>query len=186
MSRWAIIVSLSFLAWIGLAASHVSAQESPYRVEAAFLRNFARYVSWPDTAFVADYSPWQVCILGPDPFGEVLEATFQGRTEQGRPFQVFRADGPEGLPRCQIVFIAHKDSARRRAALDKLKDTPVLTVGDAPDFLREGGIIRFQVGDRVRMDINLDQARAASLTIQTRMIEVATHVLKNGEIRQVR
>ena len=73
-----------------------------------------------------------------------------------------------------------------RAVLAELKDKPVLTVGDAPEFLREGGVIRFQVGDRVRMSINLDQARAVLLTIQTRMLEVSSDVLENGVVRQVR
>ena len=47
--------------------------------------------------------------------------------------------------------------------------------------MQEGGIIRFQVGDRVEMSINLDQARAVSLLIQTKMLEVSIEVLENGE-----
>lgn len=160
--------------------------DNPNKVEAAFLRNFAHYVSWPDTAFIESNSPWCVGILGRDPFGEVLETTFRGRTEQGRSFEIFRADTVDNLPPCQIVFIAYKDAAKRRAVLGELKNKPVLTVGDAPEFLREGGVIRFQVGDRVRMSINLDQARAVSLTIQTRMLEVASEVLENGVVRQMR
>jgi len=52
--------------------------------------------------------------------------------------------------------------------------------------LREGGIIRFQVSDRVEMDVNLDQARSASLKIQTKMLEVAHEVLENGVVRSRR
>jgi hypothetical protein len=47
-------------------------------------------------------------------------------------------------------------------------------------------VIRFEVGDRVRMGINLDQARAVSLTIQTRMLEVSSVVVENGVLRKVR
>src|SRR5512147_2223822 len=49
--------------------------EDPYKVEAAFLRNFARYVTWPAGAFAHARSPWRVGILGRDPFGDVLEKT---------------------------------------------------------------------------------------------------------------
>ncbi|MBE0589470.1 MAG: DUF4154 domain-containing protein, partial [Hydrogenophaga sp.] len=55
-----------------------------------------------------------------------------------------------------------------------------------PEFLREGGTIRFQVDDRVRLSINLDQARVAALTIQTRMLEVSSEVLDNGIVRKMR
>jgi hypothetical protein len=158
----------------------------PYRVEAAFLRNFAHYVAWPPHAFSGDGTPWHIGILGPDPFKGFLESTFRGRTEQGRSFEIFRAERLEELPRCHIVFIAFHDAAKRRAVLNRLKDKPVLTVAEAPDFLREGGIIRFQVEDRVKMSVNLDQARSASLSIQTKMLEVSDQVLENGVVRTVR
>ncbi|MBU0622323.1 MAG: YfiR family protein [Gammaproteobacteria bacterium] len=158
----------------------------PYRIEAAFLRNFAHYVIWPDSAFRNSEAPWCVAVLGRDPFGDVLETTFKGRTEQGRSFVIFRADKPEELPPCQIVFVAHRNATKRNAALAALKGKPVLTVGDAPGFLREGGVIRFQVSDRVRMSINLDQARAASLNIPTRMLEVASEVMENDTVHKVR
>lgn len=167
-------------------ASQASTTQNPHRVEAAFLRNFSHYVTWPAHAFANERSPWRICILGDDPFGEVLEATFKGRAELGRPFEIFRADTLVDLPQCQIVYVAYKASASRRAALAELKRRPVLTVGDAPGFLQEGGVIRFQVTDYVEMSINLDQARAASLTIQTGMLEVSSSVLENGVVRRMR
>ncbi len=173
-----------------LQTTHPSAQDSfvenPRKVEAAYLRNFARYVSWPARAFGDDRSPWRVGILGSDPFGVVLEKTFQGRAEQGRLFEIFRADNPKELSDCNIVFVAYKNPDRRRAALAELKGKPVLTVGESPDFLREGGIIQLEVGDRVKININLDQARLASLAIQTKMLEVADHVVENGIVRSMR
>lgn len=160
--------------------------ENPHKIKAAFLRNFAHYVIFPAHAFPDSRAPWNVCILGPDPFGDVLEATFEGRTEQARGFKVFRAHSLDKLPKCQIVYVAYDNPARRQAALEELRDQPVLTVGDAPEFLREGGVIRFQVEDRIRMNINLDQARAVSLNIQTRMLEVASGVMENGVARKMR
>ena len=159
---------------------------NPYKVEAAFLRNFAHYVTWPAHAFSENDTPWHIGILGPDPFREFLESTFEGRTEQGRSFEIFRADRLDELPPCQILFIAFRDAARRRAILSKLKGKPVLTVGEASDFLSEGGIIRFHVVDRVSMSVNLDQARCASLSIQTKMLEVSEQVIENGVVRKMR
>ena len=169
-----------------LAIGQTQMAENPNKIKAAFLRNFAHYVNWPSHAFPDGRSPWNVCILGPDPFGEVLESTLAERTEQDRAFRIFRADSLERLPRCQIVYVTYNSAAKRQAALTELRDKPVLTVGDAPDFLEEGGVIRFQVEDRIRMNVNLDQARAVSLNIQTRMLEVASGVLDNGVVRKMR
>ncbi len=183
-------LSVIFLLFILSMPGHVVSAElvvdNPYRVKAAFLRNFAHYVTWPDEAFSGSDSPWCIGILGRDPFGEILEKTFEGRSEQGRAFEIFRADTPDELPPCQIIFIAYRDAAQRHSVLDKLKNRPVLTVGDAPEFLREGGVIGFKVVDRVSMGINLDQARAAALKIQTRMLEVSSDILEHGKLRHVR
>lgn len=179
------ILTFSFLKTPDFAAGQKFV-EDPYKVEAAFLRNFAHYVTWPGDAFADARSPWRVGILGRDPFGDILEKTFKGRVEQGRPFEIYRGENPEDLPECNIVFIAYRDAARRRDAIARFRGKPVLTVGDAPNFLHEGGIIRFEVGDRVKMSINLDRARSASLTIQTKMLEVSDHVVENGVERRLR
>jgi hypothetical protein len=168
----------------------VNAQERPQAdpryVEAAFLRNFAHYIAWPDEVFADPGAPWRICILGSDPFGEVLESTFEGRTEQGRPFAIHRVQKAAGLKQCQIVYVAFKISANRRAALSSLHGLPILTVSNAPGFLQEGGIIRFDVSDFVELSVNLDQAKAASLSIQTKMLEVARIVIENGAVRRAR
>jgi hypothetical protein len=169
------------------AQGAASGGEPRSRVEAAFLRNFARYVGWPASAFAGERAPWSVCIFGDDPFGNVLEQTFEGRTEQGRPFGAVRkADSLEQLSGCQIAYIGGTSAARRRAALDALRRAPVLTVGESPEFLAEGGIIRLTAGERIEMSINLDQARAASLTIPTKMLEVAHEVVDQGVTRRWR
>lgn len=162
------------------------AKANPRGVEAAFLRNFTHYVTWPDNAFADKTSPWRICVVGNDPFGDALEDTFKGRTEQGRPFAILRVEKLVQLRQCQIAFVAYEVSANRRAVLNALKDQPVLTVSNAPGFLQEGGIIRFNVADYVQMSINLDRARAASLTIQTKMLEVSNDVVENGVVRKVR
>jgi hypothetical protein len=90
------------------------------------------------------------------------------------------------LTGCHMVYVAYDDSARRRAVLDELRSKPVLTVGDAPEFLDEGGIIRLLAGERIEMSINLDQARASSLAIPAKMLEVARDVLENGSTRRLR
>jgi hypothetical protein len=155
-------------------------------VEAAYLRNFARYVGWPPPAFAAEQTPWRVCVLGRNHFDGALENTFRDRQEQGRSFEVVRAARLEQLPACQIVFIDLPVARERQAALTELRKRPVLTVGNAVEFLDEGGVIRLSSGERVEMSINLDQARAVALSIPSKMLEVAGEVLENGALRRRR
>ena len=169
-----------------IVASQELVTSNPNKVKAAFLRNFTHYITWPAEVFNGDRSSWKICVLGNDPFGDILDNTLKGRTEQGRSFEIHRAETVNELPRCQIVYVAYQDAAKRHAALAELKKSSILTVSDAPDFLREGGIIQFQVGDRVEMSINLDQSRSASLTIPTKMLEVSREVVENGTVKKWR
>jgi hypothetical protein len=182
---WASALMI-LLQWPTAVASQEAMPVTPDRVKAAFLRNFAHYVTWPENAFADEHSPWRICILGKDPFVQVLDKTLTGRTEQGRTFEVRHAETLDELPSCQIVYISFDDASKRRAALAALKNQPVLTVGDAREFLREGGMIRFQTGDRVELSINLDRTQAASLQVQTKMLEVSHEVLQNGVMRPLR
>lgn len=179
-----ILLAVTGLPCFAAAEGHMRANAA--KVEAAFLRNFAHYITWPEQAFASDQSPWRVCVLGSDPFGDVLDDSFRGRTEQGRAFEIVRSDTPADIASCQIAFVAYRGSASRRTALAELKNRPILTVGDAPEFLQEGGMIRFQVSDHVEFGINLDRARSVSLKIQTRMLEVAHEVVENGVARRRR
>jgi hypothetical protein len=188
-SRRAISGLMVLGCWLSLcggAAADQSKLENPNRVKAAFVRNFAHYVKWPKTAFESAESPWQIGVAGDTALGEVLESALRGRIEQGRRFQIHVADSLNKLPLCHIVVIAFEDSRKRRAALAELKDKPVLTVGDAEDTLKDGGIVRFELSDRIQMSVNLDQARAASLSIPTEMLEVSTAVLEHGVVRRMR
>jgi hypothetical protein len=168
------------------AAAQASIEAARSRVEAAFLRNFARYVTWPTQAFEGDRSSWTVCVLGEDPFGDSLPDMLRGRVEQGRVFEIRRAEALEALPNCHILFVAIADPAQRRAVLRRMKDKPVLTVGNATDFLSDGGVIRLQPGERMEMSVNLDQARSASLGIPTKLLEVSRDVVENGVTRRLR
>jgi hypothetical protein len=175
------------LLWLPVSAATQDINKvDPFNVEAAFLRNFAHYVNWPSHSFPDKNSPWYICVLGNDPFGKVLENTVKGRTEQGRPFEILRSNNLSDLDQCQIMYIAYTVSASRRAVLAKLKDRPVLTVSNAPGFLREGGIIRFDVADYVRINVNLDQARAAELAIQTKILEVSYDIIDKGKLLKTR
>ncbi|HLP76303.1 MAG TPA: YfiR family protein [Candidatus Paceibacterota bacterium] len=189
-TRSRIIALLWLAGLLGLAFGIAEAQDlktgDPNKVMAGFIRNFAHYVIWPTNAFADEHSPWRIGIVGDDPLGDVLEKTLAGRSEQGRAFEVVRAKSVSELPFCQIVFLEEKDSAKRRAALDQLRDKPVLTVSDLPRFLQDDGIIQFQIRERIEMNINLDQARAVSLNIPAKVLEVTREVVENGKPRKLR
>ena len=48
-------------------------QPTDTSVKAAFLPRFARYVTWPPAAMPRGADPFQLCVIGSDPFGPMLD-----------------------------------------------------------------------------------------------------------------
>lgn len=169
--RW-----LTLLLALLVGARGAFAQDAPPepQVKAAFLVNFPKYVDWPAETFVETNSPIIVATLGETDLGDHLRQMIPGRTVNGRPlvFKVITENDP-GRD-FHILFIP--DSARRRqtAMLEKLKGSPVLTVGETDDFLARGGVVNLARRDqKVRLEVNLAAARQAALKISSKLLSVA-------------
>ena len=80
-------------------------QPSQYQVEAAFLLNFTKFIDWPPDAFASAEAPFNLCVVGQDPFGDRLERVVGGETVNGRKLTVTRMRRAPAPKTCQIVFV---------------------------------------------------------------------------------
>lgn len=142
-----------------------------YRIKAAFLYNFARFISWPDST--TGNNGFSLCVLGSDPFGELLDS-LSGKPVHKQELVIRRLQVLTPEDNCRLVYISSENTPDLDATLSLLKDQPVLTVSDMDDFTSRGGIIRFRLADKkVRFDINIDAANTAGLTISSKLLSLA-------------
>jgi hypothetical protein len=160
------------------------AQSSPdpeYQIKAVFLFNFAHFVEWPASAFPNSQTPLVIGILGEDPFGPYLDETVRGETVNDRPLVVRRYRSVEEVTTCHILFISRREEGRLKSILESLRGRSVLTVSDVDRFARRGGMIRFVTDHhRIRFRINLEAARAAGLTLSSKLLRPA-EIVPAGE-----
>jgi YfiR/HmsC-like len=148
-----------------------------YPVKASLLLNFAKFVEWPSGSAQAESRTVAICVLGADPFGGALDAIAEGRTAGGRPIEVRRYRQVEGIEDCHVLFIASSEEARMVRVLARIHESPVLTVGEAPDFAERGGVIRLSVEDnRARFSVNLGPTEASRLKLSSKLLSVARSV----------
>jgi hypothetical protein len=148
-----------------------------YSVKAVFLLNFARFVEWPPAAFASEESPMELCVLGKDPFGRLLDDVAQGETVEGRRLVIRRISAPPAAKTCQILYVdpEWKDLPKVLSALGH----GFLTVSEGPGFLRDGGMISFVIDNRrVRFDINSTVPGSAGLKVSSKLLNVARSVKK--------
>jgi hypothetical protein len=177
-TRQSCVIVLGLL--LGSAMRAQSAEE--YRVKAAFLYNFAKFVDWPPRAFKGPSDPIVIGVLGKNPFGDSLNEAVAGKTLGGRAFQVRQVADAREAAACQIVFVSSSERKRLAALfaqLGKLVNSAVLTVGDTDNFTAEGGVINFKIqGGSVRLQINTEAARKGQLHISAKLLSLAEIVDK--------
>jgi hypothetical protein len=165
--------------WLFLLLSLTSFGEAfpEYKVKAAYLYNFARFVEWPKSAFASSDAPLIVGIIGSDPFGESLDETFREKAIQGRSVQILRLVNDSGLEKVNLLFIGKSEKDRVAAILAKVEGVPVLTVSELDDFTKVGGMIQLRVTDQqVAFDLNQRATKKVGLIPSVQMIKIAKNV----------
>lgn len=163
----------------GSAASNE--RPSAYDVEAAYLFNFGKFVTWPANSSAPD-GALTICVLGDDPLGPTLDRLVAGEKIDGKSVVDKKISRAEDAPNCSILYISSSEVSRLNRILAVLKDAPVLTVSDIPDFTERGGMIQFVLRDnRVRFTVNLVPAQRDRLTLSSELLKVAVDV-KRGEV----
>jgi hypothetical protein len=157
-----------------------SSSSSEYRVKAAFVYNFTKFVEWPAQSFKSPQDPMSICTIGKNPFGGALTEAIHGKPVNGRPVEIRAVDNLEDACTCQILFIRSAERKRLRSILDKVAGHGVLTVGEMDSFPMEGGIVNLKFdGDKIRIQINLQAAEGQHLTISSHLLSLAQIV--NGK-----
>lgn len=174
MIRAALSLALAATA-LAFAPAPARAQPSEQAVKAAFLTKFPRYVEWPQPA---RSGPVQLCILGSDPFGRLLDSAAAGQSIDQRPLAVRRIDGAAQTGGCHLVFVRGSNPGATAQLLASLKGKPVLTVTDSRDGSARG-IIHFALrGGKVSFHIDDAQAARGNLGISSRLLGLAMSVVQ--------
>jgi hypothetical protein len=145
-----------------------------YDLKAAFLFNFAQFVEWPQEAFPDAATPITIGILGEDPFGKSLDEMVDNEVIRKHKLVVRRYRDVKEASGCHILFIGSASKTDVDRILSRLEGKSILTVGETEEFTARSGIIRFVMVDkRVRVKINVEAARAAGLTISSKLLRQA-------------
>ena len=159
-----------------LGASPARAQPSENAVKAAFLPRFARYVSWPPPAAPSTGAPFQLCVVGRDPFGPLLDQAASTELIDGHSVTIRRMASADRAAGCQLAFVqgaTPQDTARMLLALH---NQAILTVTDARAGPQRGMIHFTIVGGRVRFFIDDAEAAGRGLSISSRLLALAAGV----------
>jgi hypothetical protein len=174
-SAWfSLLFSLLFLVPV---CSAQQPHPTETQVESAYLYNFGKFIKWPAERMAGSDS-LQICLLGQDPFGAILDSTVAGEKIDGRSITVRRISTLDDSSSCGILFISSSEEARLGAILAIVQRGGALTVSNIPRFAERGGTIGFVMQqDRIRFEVNRAAAEQAHLTLSSELLKVASRVI---------
>lgn len=145
------------------------------QIKALFLGRFPSFVKWPssDVSFQNNKN-FILCILGKNPFGNVLDQIYSDRDILNKPVEIRYLDHYVDIVHCNVLFIS--DSKRRQ--LNKIialtKKRPILTIGDGRGFSQRGVLIKFyQVRRKIRFEVNQQALSESGLTMSSKLLKLA-------------
>jgi hypothetical protein len=175
--RFAVFAMLLALA-VDVRAQSPGPESSEHLIKAGYVYNFAKLVEWP-SSIAPKGQPIVIGVLGNDDFATVLGRVVEGKRIDDRIFTVRRLKSKDALKdcACRMLFVAASETGRTDEIVQFQNSSSVLTIAEAPDFARRGGIIALTLEDsKVRFAVNVDAAAQASLTISSRLLTLATIV----------
>jgi hypothetical protein len=169
---------LALLCSLLLHGAGASAATTPtpteQQVKAVFVYNFTRFAEWPAGSFESPTQPLVIGVLGSDAFAAQLDDVVRGEHVGDHPLQVRRFRSAEEIGNCQILYIDQAEGNQLRDALGRFAHRSTLTVSDVEGAARRGAMVEFAKSDnRIRLLINVDSARAAGVTLSSKLLRPA-------------
>ena len=169
-----LLCPLCLIGSTGILRAQEVSQE--YRLKAAFLVNFSRFISWPEQAFSQKQQGLNICVVGKNPFGTTLDAV-ENKDINGHAISVVYADSLRNLQQCHLLFVDSSEKNDLGSLFSHLNHSPVVTVSDIPGFADAGGSIEFVIkGERLSFIINNSEMKQHGIQAGASMLDLAASV----------
>ena len=157
------------------AATKTSAKE--YQIKAVYLSKLIHFVTWPDEAFNTPDTPYQLCILGEDPFKYRIDIIFRNKKIKNRNIEINRLQYLSESESCHILFISQSHVRQVSFIVDSVQmdSKSMLTVSDTSSFISQGGMIELYNNRKrqVRLAIDPETLQEAGLKISANLLRIS-------------
>lgn len=165
--RWLAAFSLAFV------STSFAGPDSEPQLEAAYLVNFMKYVDWPAN----NRTTTTICLFGRDTLGSFL-AGYEGRSVGGKELRVRRANSPDDMSNCQLVYIPDVEEARIGVVLRWTHHMPIIAASNIDGFARAGGGIELvRSAGQVQFIVNAESLSRNGLSPSSQMLRLAQKVI---------
>jgi hypothetical protein len=183
---WAILCLFQILTPISFfqppKAFAAEPESREYIIKAGFIYNFTKFVKWPNNIkSQIKKNGINLCVIGKDPFGLILENTAENLLQRGKVLNVKRGVSLSKIPQCTLLFISQSEKSRLAEIVTYAKAFPVLLIGDTSGYAEGGvGINFFIQNNKIHFEINNKAVKLSGLKISSELLGLARIVEGNN------
>lgn len=151
-----------------------AAETEQYKVRANLLHRFLKYATFPEGTFAHARSPIVVLVIGDDPFGPLLKATFAKKRIGGRTIQIRRLQRIPNRICAHLVYAHGLRPKDQQELISKLSARPCLLVAEVKGFAEAGGFINLYLDKgKVRFEINESRMKSTGVKLKAELLKLA-------------
>ena len=168
-----VLLALLFGTPLSSCADQANDKQVVRKIQAGFIYNFIRFTTWPDSSLKAE-APLVVAIIGDSSSAETLRRELDDKKYGNHPI-ISKIIEPEGsLDGVHIVFLLKKSSLSPAELVKRIGRRPILSIGEAENFLQSGGMIRlFLSDDTIHFTLNVRAARESDIALSSQLGSMA-------------
>jgi len=149
--------------------------QSEYMLKAGFIERFTRFIEWPVDSISSDTTrPFNILVLGKNPFGKSLETMFAKTKIKKRRVLVRYAAHLDTSGCYHMIFIGENMAREIHAILDYTGNKPIITLSETGGFGAKGVMINFFIDkNKTRFEVNQEALRRSGLKVSHLLMQSA-------------
>jgi len=180
LRRWLMVLIGFAMLCLSVTSGRGAEALKEYELKAAFVYNFSKFIEWPTNRLHGASTPFVVAVAGTSPCAAELGKIAKERKVNGRTIIVKTVQTPAEARDAQVLFVAASEDSRLKEWLAGIHGAGVLSIGESERFSKEGGMINFLLeGEKIRFDLNIDQAEDTGLKISAQLQKLARTIRRN-------
>ncbi len=144
-----------------------------YRMKAAFIYNFTKFIAWPVHASAHDPGQLTLCIP-PQALVREAFASIEGKNVQEKRLVLKPLTSADDAHACHILFIHVVRAEEIVQVISPIQNMPIVIIGEQENIRPYGGMIHFLViEDEIWFMINAEAVKQAGLTMSSTLLQLA-------------
>jgi uncharacterized protein DUF4154 len=168
-----ILRVLLIIIFITIPHFKIQADDIEYKVKAAFIHKFIKYVKWPANKLKSSDKLFSIGVIGNNKIFKYLKIITKNILIKNLHVKVEKVNVISSK-NYHILFISQVPPANLKDILSIAKDKSILTISDVDGYAEKGVMVNFyKAGHFTRFKINIKSVKRSDIYISSKLLKIS-------------